>query len=444
MGRILALTYFFPPIGGAGPQRPLRLIKHLGAHGHEPVVLTSPGRAEDRWTPDDEALLAEIPTGLQIARVASTEPSSGGIRGQLERWAGVPQPWTRWWRSEAVRLGAELGPSCDLVWAVMQPYESARAAATLSARLGVPWVADLADPWALDEMLIYPTSVHRRLAMHEMRETLSSAAGIVMNTPEAAARLAAAFPELATRPIAIVPVGWERSDFVGPAPESGRNRRFRIAHTGYLHTELGLRQQGMARLRRHLGGARDHVQILTRSHLFLVQALEELFREQPDLRGRVELVLAGVQNQTDRDAVASTPWVEMRGYLSHTDSVALLRSADLLFLPMHDLPPGVRAGIVPGKTYEYLASGRPILGAVPDGDARDILAEAGNAFLCRPDDVGAMRSIVARRVASFFSGEEEPRQDQAVVARYEYTRLASELAAFFDEVLAAASVQSRA
>ncbi len=34
-----------------------------------------------------------------------------------------------------------------------------------------------------------------------------------------------------------------------------------------------------------------------------------------------------------------------------------MRSADLLFLPMQNLPPGVRATIVPGKTYEYLASG---------------------------------------------------------------------------------------
>ena len=52
-----------------------------------------------------------------------------------------------------------------------------------------------------------------------------------------------------------------------------------------------------------------------------------------------------------------------------------MRSADLLFLPMHDVPPGSRVGIVPGKTYEYLAWETPILAAVPDGDIAEILTE---------------------------------------------------------------------
>ena len=43
----------------------------------------------------------------------------------------------------------------------------------------------------------------------------------------------------------------------------------------------------------------------------------------------------------------------------------LISSADLLFLPMHELPEGTSARIVPCKTYEYLASGRPVLAAVP-------------------------------------------------------------------------------
>ena len=71
-----------------------------------------------------------------------------------------------------------------------------------------------------------------------------------------------------------------------------------------------------------------------------------------------------------------------------------MRSADLLFLPMHDLPPGRAAGIVPYKTYEYLAAERPILAAVPDGDARDLL-RVPHATLCRPKDVEAMAAAIA-------------------------------------------------
>ena len=71
---------------------------------------------------------------------------------------------------------------------------------------------------------------------------------------------------------------------------------------------------------------------------------------------------------------------------------------------MHDLRPGSRARIVPGKTYEYLAAGRPILAAVPDGDARDFLSQCGTALLCRPDDVEGMVQQLDRAYNTWKNG----------------------------------------
>ena len=113
-----------------------------------------------------------------------------------------------------------------------------------------------------------------------------------------------------------------------------------------------------------------------------------------------------------------------------------MRSANLLFLPMHDLDPGRRASIVPGKTYEYLAAGPPILAAVPDGDARDFLEAAGHALLCRPNDVGAMSRAVEERLDGFLRGEPAPSADVSAIQMFERRRLAETLAATFDEVLA--------
>ena len=165
---------------------------------------------------------------------------------------------------------------------------------------------------------------------------------------------------------------------------------FRIVHTGYLHTELGRKQRRRARARKLLGGTRNDVDILTRSHVFLLRAIDALLERRPELRGRIEVDLAGVQSAADHEVTSERFVVRMLGYLEHPESVALIRSADLLFLPMHDLPLEHRSTIVPGKTYEYLAAGPPILAAVPNGDARDILAEAGGAFLCKPSDEEAM------------------------------------------------------
>ena len=93
-------------------------------------------------------------------------------------------------------------------------------------------------------------------------------------------------------------------------------------------------------------------------------------------------------NRANEDQVAErSPFVRIRGYLNHLESIALIRSADLLFLPLQNLPAGQRAGNVPGKTYEYLAADRPILAALPDGDARDLVTAAGAAYVVDPDDL---------------------------------------------------------
>ncbi|HEY8647521.1 MAG TPA: hypothetical protein VIL77_16745, partial [Gaiellaceae bacterium] len=102
-------------------------------------------------------------------------------------------------------------------------------------------------------------------------------------------------------------------------------------------------------------------------------------------------------------------------------------SADLLFLPMQNLPPGRRSSTVPGKTYEYLASGRPILAAVPDGDARDILIRAGHRT-CKPDDVASIAAAIAVTLES--RGAEPPLPETArdVIRGFERHELARQLA----------------
>ena len=103
------------------------------------------------------------------------------------------------------------------------------------------------------------------------------------------------------------------------------------------------------------------VDFLTRSHVFLMRAVDEVIRADPSVRGVIELHLVGAVTDADRQAAARYPFVHFHGLKSHAEAVSLLRTADLLFLPMQDLPTGVRAGIVPGKTYEYMASRTPIL-----------------------------------------------------------------------------------
>jgi glycosyltransferase involved in cell wall biosynthesis len=104
-----------------------------------------------------------------------------------------------------------------------------------------------------------------------------------------------------------------------------------------------------------------------------------------------------------------------------------MRSADLLFLPMQNLPPGHRSTTVPGKTYEYLASRRPILAAIPPGDARDILARAGHT-VCDPDDISAMQATIASSMARRDADGSAASIESEIVSAYERRELARRLA----------------
>ena len=434
--KVLFHSYHFPPIGGSGAQRPLKMVRYLTELGYELTVVTGGGATADRWAPEDETLVKELPATVDVRRLPVSEhpETSSRWRGRAERWLGVRSPWSRWWVEGSTRLGREAGRDADLIYVWMQPYDSAESGAKLSDALGRPWVADLGDPWSLDEMMVYPSALHRRRELRRMRRLLGTASAIVMSTPEAVHRLLAAFPELGDRPVVAIPNGFDAADFAAPV-EARAPGPFRLVHTGYLHTELGFEHRRRLPLRRLLGGSVRGLDILTRSHVFVLQAIDQLLARDPALANDFEFHLAGVLNDTDKEAVATSPVVKQHGYLTHGASIELMRTADLLFLPMQDLPPGVRATIVPGKTYEYLASQTPILGAVPEGDARDILQEAGNARLVRPADVDAMARELRAAIDERRSGAEPPAPAPDVVARFEYRTLAGRLAKVFDDVL---------
>ncbi len=399
MPRVLLLARHFPPIGGAGVHRTLGSVRHLPEHGYELVVVTGPASRRDRWSPHDAELLNRVPEGTEVHRVEGPEPTPRtGLAARLEGLSRPPAPWIRWWIEQSVRLGREVGAGADLVLASCLPYETALAGARLAAELGTPWVADLEDPWALDEMWAFPTGVHRRLELGRMRAALSSASAVVMAAPEAAVRLSRAMPELAA-PATGIPIGFERADFAQPPPPAG-DQVFRIVHTGSLHTDFGRRLRRTRTRRRLLGGTVAGVDPLTRSHVFLIEALAALIAADPSLEGRLELHLAGELTACDRAAAEGHAFVRTPGLLSHSETVDLMRSADMLFLPMHDLPAGERAGLIPYKTYEYLAAERPILAAVPDGDVRDMLAPLDHVSLVRPADVEGMTAAVRARIAS--------------------------------------------
>jgi hypothetical protein len=148
-------------MGGAGVHRTLASVQHLPEHGYEPIVLTGPASAgsRNRWEPFDASLAERVPAHVAVRRVATPAPAAD--RSRLDRALGRRGALATWWTRESARLGVQVGQGADVIVASCAPYETAFAAAQIARTLGVPWIADLEDPWALDEMRISPSALHR-------------------------------------------------------------------------------------------------------------------------------------------------------------------------------------------------------------------------------------------------------------------------------------------
>ena len=424
--QVLFIAYHFPPIGGAGSQRSAKFARYLPEHGVHPVIVAGPVAATGRWEPEDASQVAELPAGTAIYRPQEAPPELT----RPSRWAqlrGIPSERDRWWKDQITDLGmtASRDQRLEAIYISLLPYEGLGAALELGERLRLPVVADLRDPWALDEVRLYLSWIHRRAEQRTMGKLLDRCARVIANTPEAATAFLDAFPFLADR-VSTVPNGYDASDFqdLAARPPDGR---FRIVHTGYLHTSIALAQARNAGAKRLLRGAVWPIDLLGRTHVYLLQALELLHGTDPELARRTEIVLAGVLSDEDERVIRAAgvaDQVRTLGYVDHRTATREMVAADALFLPMHGIPEGRRARIVPGKTYEYLASGRPILAAVPPGDARDLVVEMDAGVVADPTDVGG----IARAVALLGADAPTPRRVPPGTERFERRRLAGQLA----------------
>jgi glycosyltransferase involved in cell wall biosynthesis len=437
--RVLILNYNFPPVGGAATLRGLTLVRRLPSLGYEPVVVTGPGTSFGRWTPSDPTLRDAL-AGIEVHRLAGPEPDRGARGERVAHWLAQPGAWQRWLEDGFVAAAREVGP-VDLVYADLGADATAHAGVRVARERGVPLVVDLGDPWALDEMRVYRTAPHRWVDRRAMRRAFGAADAIVMNTAEAAAAVRATMPELADRPVLALPVGYDAANFAGPEPAPRGDGVFRIVHTGSFHTELAEALAAQRRVHRLAGGgAVQPVDVSTRSPRVLRAALDVVVAEHPELAGRIELHLAGSLTAADRRVLDGLDGVVEHGYLSHEETIALIRSADLLFLPMQDLPEGHRARMVPCKGYEYLASGRPILAAMPDGDGREIFSRAAASTVVRPNDAADMAAAIAEQAALPGAHRASVADERAwLLAGLERAHLNRELARAFDGVLAGRS-----
>jgi glycosyltransferase involved in cell wall biosynthesis len=173
-----------------------------------------------------------------------------------------------------------------------------------------------------------------------------------------------------------------------------------------------------------------------------LRALSALYKEHPDLRGKIEIVFAGVFDDNDRRLVSELRLddsVQILGYLPHAESVKLLQSADVLFLTHFNFSDGTRNPFIGGKTYEYMASGKPILALLPESDAKDFVRESGLGIFCPQKNIEAIKSTLLNLYRQHMSGGISVSANWDFIQQFKRRQLTRRLGEIFDSVIAKSS-----
>lgn len=440
MARVLFIACYFPPIGGSGVQRPTKFVKYLPEFGWDPYVIAADAAdGEGR----DETLLRDIPSSVPVWRVPAPHPQP--VR-RLQRAVGyAPSPATArvpgeapalsgrlphgvkllrralvsplylvqepliddalYWSLRVARLARGIieRESIDVLLTTSPPWSPLLTGRLLKALTGCPWVADLRDPWTTDVARYHNRGLRRSVDRVVERFCLRSADAVIAVKPDwlQDLRRRTGLPDHDRR-FALITNGFDRDDFPQASGCRAQNDIRNICYMGSLYR-----------------GAIDP----------LLSALDRLA---PSVRARLHFTLVGYVHPFDLDRLNRS---EVRGLfthrperMSHPQAVAIMQeSAVLLLLLPFDY--------YPGKIFEYMQAGRPVLAVGREGEASELVSRAGiGSFVAAEDSerLAEMLAAIALDHDRFLAAHYRPRRE--VIDQYDRVALARRLAEVLDSV----------
>ena len=361
MKKVLIITYYWPPAGGPGVQRWLKFVKYLPEFGIEPIVYIP----ENPTYPIlDGAFAKDVSPHLTIIKKRIFEPygfasmfyknkvkkMSAGIipNSNKQRFSEKIALWVRgnlfipdarvFWVKPSVRFLEKYiqEHAIDTIITTGPPHSLHLIGIKLQQRLNVKWVADFRDPWTTIgyqkdlKLSKYSEFKHKRLE----RKVLRSADQVIVTSQTTKAD----FARITGKPIEIITNGFDQEKVVTGVLDE----KFSLAHIGSLLSE--------------------------RNPAFLWQTLSELVNEVPGFGDHLELKLIGTLSPEVLESIRLYQLEEFLnnlGYVTHDEAIAQQRSSQvLLLIEINSLH---TRSIIPGKLFEYIVSGRPIVAIGPNG-----------------------------------------------------------------------------
>jgi len=399
MKKVLIITYYWPPSGGAGVQRWLKFIKYLREYGWEPIVYT-PENPEAPAT--DNSLLKDIPADLTVIKQPIWEPYNlyKGFIGQKKeekinagfltekKKPGLAEKISVWirgnwfipdarkfWIKPSIKFLSEYlrQHPVDVMISTGPPHSMHLIALELKKRVNIPWLADFRDPWTTidfyDKLMLTRASdeKHKRLEL-EVLKNADAVVAIGWNMAEA-------LRKIIDRKIEVITNGYDEDDF--SKREINLDEKFTIRHIGAMNAD--------------------------RNPKMLWVAINELLAENENLRKDLRIEFIGKTDysvQSDLDTFTLSPYFTKTGYLPHEKIAEMMQTSQVLLLALNNTPNTL--GVISGKLFEYIAAKRPILAiGKENGDAARIIRETGAGTVCDFEDKVKVKTEIGRMYELF-------------------------------------------
>lgn len=240
------------------------------------------------------------------------------------------------------------------------------------------WIADFRDPWSEWDLLdtFSLTAIARKIHASQERKVLQRSDVVLTVTPFYKER----FKALGARDVVLITNGFDEDDFVDIT--HSRTTKFTVRHIG-----------GMDELR-------DPRPIM--------RAIKELYLDNEDFSGDIVIEFVGSVNSSfrlfvEQDTVLKQI-VQFRNHIPHNELLNIYGKTDVLLLVLAHQ--SIAVGNLPGKLFEYLASGKPILGVgAVDGDAAEILQQTKAGVIKDRNDVEGIKLQVRQYYEGWKAGD---------------------------------------
>lgn len=408
MPRVLFVSISFPPKADPEGLQTAKYFHHLQKH-------------KDLQT---DVVTSAIPT-LYMPFDADLEPYAAGIQQMIDirlkenRYInfirfrlGLHQtvfPDTKQsFHKQVTKVLSQLKEKPDLIYSRADPKSSTIMAYKLKQALQVPWILHMSDPWA-DCPLENRKGKNYKKHDEWERKCFEAADIISLTSIPTISFYQKKYPRYSDK-LRFFPNVFEYTAIKND-DELKDKSKFRIVYTGGLAYE--------------------------RSPAYLLKPLQDLYKEDPSLKDKIEVIFAGDADSRNRAVFQqfSLPFVSWLGKVSYKEALRLQRSADYLVLIDSPIADPTLSMFFPSKLLDYMVARKRILAITTPGSASDQVMKDLKGDICSHQDEAAIRQSILNAYSAYKNGDAAYLQNEMPPEKYEASYNAGRLYSEIKNVL---------